>query len=69
MPLVESNPLGQPVPGHAYQQADELRRLVQIEVANRGPEEEAHHDRLADIHRVKHPPQPRVAEPEQGADL
>ena len=69
MPLVEPHPLGQAVPGHAHEQANELRGLVQVEIADGRPEEEADHDRLADVHRVEHPAQPRVAEPEQGADL
>ncbi len=61
--------LGHLVAGHADEQPDELRRLVQVEVADGRPGEEAGEDRLADVHRIEDAPQGGVAEPEPAADL
>ena len=44
---------GQLVAGHFDQQADQLARLGQVELAGRGADEEAGQDRLAHVHRIE----------------
>ena len=62
--------VGQLVPRHGRQQPEELVGGVQFILAERGADEEAGHDRLADVHRVEHPAEPRVdqADPGRPAD-
>src|SRR4051812_4222910 len=57
VPLVVLDVFGELVAGHADQQADQLLRLVGVEVADGGPHEEAGQHRLQDVHRVEDAPQ------------
>src|SRR5208283_5089681 len=56
--------IGELVPGHRREQFQELVGRVQLVLPERGADEEAGHDRLADVHRVEHTAEPRVNQPD-----
>ena len=49
-----SHVAGELVARHGCQQPEQLVGRVQFKLPERGPDEEARHHRLADIHRIEH---------------
>ena len=54
---------GELVPGHGREQLEQLLRGLQLVLPRGHPDEEAGQDRLADVHRFKHAPEPRIGKP------
>ena len=49
---------------HRRQEPEQLRRLLDLVLAERGADEEAGEDRLADVHRVEEASEPGIDEPD-----
>ena len=62
LPVVEAGEPGQLVLGHAHQQGDQLRRVVEVILPGGGADEEAGQHRLADVHRIEAALQGRVGQ-------
>ena len=55
---------GELVPRHRRQEPEQLIGRLQLVLPERGADEEARHDRLADVHRIEQAVQSRVDQPD-----
>ena len=62
--LVKPNLFGQFVPGHADEQVNQLPRLLQVKLADRGSDEKAGQNRLTYVRRVEHALKVGITQPQ-----